>query len=124
MKRVYPIVVTKSDSFYLIEVPDCNLMTQAKSESEILEMARDVTEVSYVPTDKIPEPSSMDKFEGIVMLVETDIENYRFRKECNKTVKKNCTVKEWLAREAEMAGLSFSAILEKGLLEELGYRGD
>lgn len=36
----------------------------------------------------IPEPSSMDKFEGIVMLVETDID------------------------------------LEKGLLEELGYRGD
>lgn len=44
MKRVYPIVVTKSDSFYIIEV-------------------------SY-----IPEPSSMDKFEGIVMLVETDID--------------------------------------------------
>ena len=50
--------------------------------------------------------------------MDVDFDAYRKMLE-NRTVRKNCTIPSWLNEKAEQAGINFSAVLQKGLKEEL-----
>ena len=126
MKNAYPIVLTKSDDFYVVYVPDFELNTQGESIAEAMEMARDVIGMSgcYMQDEgqNIPEPSNIENIESklgsVITLVDVDFKEYR-RKHDNRTVRKNLTIPSWLNEEAEAAGLVFSDVLKKALKNEL-----
>lgn len=127
-KQAYPIILTPYENIYVVSVPDFSINTQGETIEDAIEMAIDaiggvgmVRENEKIP---FPKPSPIhavvtDTPEDIVTLALVDFEAYR-RKVDSRVVKKNCTIPSWLNADAERAGVNFSAILQKGLKEELG----
>ncbi len=128
MKMAYPIIISKGKQYYTVEIPDFPLDTQGTSLEDAIEMAVDaIGGVGYVRLrDNIPLPCPTPIHEikpenigDIVTLALVDFEAYR-RKVDAKEVRENCTLPFWLKNDAERAGINFSAILQRGLKEELG----
>ncbi len=126
-KYIYPAVFTKEGTQYSVYFPDLeSCYTQGDSLQDAYEMAGDVlcltlynleeeqrdiptaSEVSALQTDK-------DQF---VSLVACDTLEYRKYYD-NRAVKKTLTIPAWLNTMAERAGLSFSAVLQAALKNEL-----
>ena len=128
-KMVYPVIFHKTkDKFpYFVEVPDLDVMTQGKSIQNAIEMARERICIKVIQLEKektkIPNASELSTIitndkNAFVSLVDADIEAYKRSME-NRCVKKNCTIPGKLNDEAEKAGINFSKVLQKGLMEEL-----
>ena len=128
-KMVYPVIFhkTKDKVPYFVEVPDLNVMTQGKSTQNAIEMARERICIKVIQLEeektKIPNASELSTIitndkNAFVSLVDADIEAYKRSME-NRCVKKNCTIPGKLNDEAEKAGINFSKVLQKGLMEEL-----
>ena len=109
MKYVYPIILIPSNGEYVVRVPDFDFMTQGKDIADAIDMARDAISLMGV--------EYQDKGKTLP-LVDVDCDAYRKMLE-NRTVRKNCTSPSWLNEKAEQAGINFSAVLQKGLKEEL-----
>jgi predicted RNase H-like HicB family nuclease len=127
MKAAYPILLCKSKKFIVVYVPDFNINTQGKDESDAIEMARDAIGLVGIDMEDdgepLPRPSSIsavqkEKKSDIISLVDVDFEEYR-RKHDMRAVKKNCTIPSWLDFEARKAGVNFSAVLQSALKQEL-----
>ena len=124
MKLVYPVVMKVKKDGILVYVPafDCN--TQGKDFAEALEMSRDcisLMAITYEDDGKeLPEPDFTVKSgtDEIVSLVDVDLLAYR-KKYDNKSVRKNCTIPNWLNVEAEGHNINFSAVLQEALQEKL-----
>ena len=128
-KMVYPVIFhkTKDKVPYFVEVPDLDVMTQGKSIQNAIEMARERICIKVIQLEKektkIPNASELSRIitndkNAFVSLVDADIEAYKRSME-NRCVKKNCTIPGKLNDEAEKAGINFSKVLQKGLMEEL-----
>lgn len=126
MVKAYPIILEPADDGgFLVYCPDFDIYTQGSDYADALYMARDAVSLKGVDLleDKkdVPEPSelnSIDAGENTKLLVDVDFEKYR-REYSTKSVRKNCTIPEWLNDAASEAGLNFSKVLQDGLKREL-----
>jgi len=129
MKTAYPVLFRecKNDEVpFYVYVPDLDVSTQGMSITDAIDMARDVIQLTLVGMEdrgeEIPSPGSTkikSQKGDIISYVDADPESYRIVLS-NLSVKKNCTVPQWLAERAERAGINFSQTLQKGLKAELG----
>ena len=131
MTTVYPVILTKDKDDILIEVPDLEILTEAKNIQEAVVMARDAIGLTGISMqdngDSIPEPSDIDDIDvskgtfadvgkGIKTLVDIDFDEYR-RKNDNKMVRRNVTLPNWMNRRAEQEHLNVSRFLQDALAE-------
>ncbi len=131
MTTVYPVILTKDKDDILIEVPDFEILTEAKSIQEAVVMVRDAIGLTGISMqdngDSIPEPSDIDDIDvskgtfaevgkGIKTLVDIDFDEYR-RKNDNKMVRRNVTLPNWMNRRAEQEHLNVSRFLQDALAE-------
>lgn len=129
MKTAYPVLFRecKGDKVpFYVYVPDLDVSTQGMDMADAIDMARDVIQLTIVHmqdcNEDVPEPGKnvIKKEDGdIISYVDVDPDSYRIVMN-NLSVKKNCTVPQWLAKKAEDAGINFSQTLQKGLKAELG----
>ena len=127
MKAAYPIVITKGQTYFVVDIPDFELNTQGKTVAEAMEMARDAIGIAGIDMEDehetIPLPSDLSSVKKsstdcIVTLVDVDFTEYR-RKNDMKTVRRNVSLPSWLNAEAEKAGINVSALLQGALKQEL-----
>ena len=128
-KLVYPVVFRedKNDKVpFYVYVPDLDCSTQGKDFADAIEMARDIINLSIVDLqdDKktVPAPGMKSyrcKEGEFVSYVDVDPVADRIRLK-NLSVRKNCTLPQWLADKAEEAGINFSKVLQEALAKRLG----
>ena len=126
MIKVYPVILTKIEDAYIVNVPDFDVDTQGKDMGEAIYMARDVIGLMGIDREddgkEVPEPNSVSytlEKDDIVTYVDVDFVAYR-KKHDNRMVKKNCTIPYYLNVEAERQGINFSRVLQDALSEKLG----
>lgn len=128
MTLVYPIILTPiEDGFYMVNVPDLDIVTEGKDLSEAISMARDAINLKAVTLQdmeqEVPAPSDVKDItaeeNSIITLVDCDFDHYRSYLD-NRSVKKNCTLPAWLERRAEDAHINFSSVLQNALIDQLG----
>ena len=124
----YPIVISKEDDGYYVEIPDFDMATQGEDIADAMAMARDAIGIMGIDMEddgkQLPVPGAV-KFnvdEGdIVTLVDVDFVEYR-RKVDNRAVKKNCTIPYWLSVAADKAGINYSRVLQDAIIALLGVK--
>ena len=127
-KVVYPVILNedKKDKIpFYVSVPDLGIHTQGKDLADAIAMARDAINIQIVAMEDegrlIPEPNKK-KYEleegDFVTMVDADPARYR-KELSNLSVKKNCTIPQWLAIKAEEAGINFSQVLQEALKAKL-----
>ena len=129
MKKVYPVIFEPEGEFYVVIVPDFDIVTQGKGLADAIYMARDAICLMGVDNEdrgvKNPEPSDISSISlkkgQICSLVDCDFDEYRKMLD-NKAVKKNCTLPSWLNKRAEAAHVNFSAVLQEALIAKLGIQ--
>lgn len=138
MLTIYPACFYKeTDGLYSVIFPDLNhLATCGDTLEEAVRMAIDCL-AGYVydarlAGETLPPPSDLksihpddaytDYAEAFVNLVSVDVEAYA-QAHFLKSVRKNLTIPQWLNDKAEMAGINFSAALQKALKQELHLHG-
>lgn len=128
MKGAYPIIITKEDDWYVVEIPDFESATQGHDLPDAMYMARDAIGLLGITREDdgqaLPAPSKIsdirpDAPDAIVTLVDVDFTEYRLVND-QRSVKKNCTLPSWLEYRARMEGISFSDALQRGLKQALG----
>ena len=65
------------------------------------------------------EPDSIDLKEGVLVIVEFDLAEYR-RKHRSRAVKKTLSIPEWLNEAAVRENINFSQLLQEALMAKLG----
>ena len=136
MKTAYPALIKDDAGMYAVYIPDFDGYTEGEDFCDAIEMARDYIGNAIVgpsgDEDNRPPISStqqaiekardseseLDFSTGTVTFVDVDIEAHRAEVR-NLSVKKNCTLPQWLEKKAEMAGLNFSQVLQEALKERL-----
>ena len=128
MKVVYPTILKEDKSEkvpFCVMVPDLQIYTQGKDLANAIDMARDAISLMVVTLEdegkEVPLPNSRnyDLEDGdLVTYVDADPELYR-KKLHSKSVKKNCTLPQWIAEAAEAQGINFSRVLQDALLEKI-----
>ncbi len=136
MKNVYPVIFTQTDTGYLIEVPDLEILTEGKDMENAIEMARDAISITIVSLEdnkqEISKPSSIesidiakgtfaDEGKGFVSMVDVDTSDYR-RKIDTKPVRRNVSLPGWLNYEVNEAGINVSRFLQDALVEKLNIQ--
>ena len=124
----YPIVISKENDGYYVEIPDFDMATQGEDIADAMAMARDAIGIMGIDMEddgkQLPVPGAV-KFnvdEGdIVTLVDVDFVEYR-RKVDNRAVKKNCTIPYWLSVAADKAGINYSRVLQDAIIALLGVK--
>ena len=127
-RMAYPIVNSKEDDGYYVEIPDFDMATQGEDIADAMAMARDAIGIMGIDMEddgkQLPVPGAV-KFnadEGdIVTLVDVDFVEYR-RKVDNRAVKKNCTIPYWLSVAADKAGINYSRVLQDAIIALLGVK--
>ena len=71
---------------------------------------------------KASELETVDPEDGVLVIVEFDMAEYR-RKDRSKAVKKTLSIPEWLNEAAIRENLNFSQILQEALMVKLGVNG-
>lgn len=125
MKAVYPIILTPTESGYVVFVPDLDINTEGTDLADAIEMARDAIGIWGISEEdagrKIPQASGTMPHPAeseIVTLVDIDFTAYR-RANDLRTVRKNVTLPSWLNDLAERNGMNFSQVLQESLKERL-----
>ncbi len=133
MRTVYPVIFTKVESCVLVEVPDLDILTEGKDFADAIDMARDAIGLKGISLEDakmdVPAASDMECIDpqkgtfaeegtSFVSMVDIDFMEYR-RKVDNKTVRRNVTLPNWLNREAEMAHINVSKVLQDALMVKL-----
>lgn len=124
---IYPAVFDNvdNDGYYTVTFPDIpDTVTQGKTLTEAVKNAPDALAVALPDYPKYPEPTPIDRVqadnpESIVSYVGVDMKKARQRAR-DVTVRKNVTIPQSLAREAEVQGINFSATLTEALEAKLG----
>ncbi|MCQ2372824.1 MAG: type II toxin-antitoxin system HicB family antitoxin [Phascolarctobacterium sp.] len=127
MKAVYPAVFTPcSEGGYFVKVPDLQVMTQGENLAEAIEMSRDAIKLAILElelhNEKIPTACSVEictENEDFISYIDIDMRGYR-EKYGGKSVKKNCTIPQWLDDMAKAHNINFSNVLQNALMKELG----
>ena len=86
--NVYPVVMTKGDSYVVTYIPDFDINTQGTDIPDAIEMARDAIGLMGIDMqddgEALPEASAVEQIKmeygtGIVSLVDVDFDEYRRR---------------------------------------------
>lgn len=127
-KYVYPAIFTQETrGGFSVTFPDLEgCYTQGDTIEEALKMAEDVLSLTIygleedgkeiVPASNIKDLKLADN--EFSSLVGCDTMEYR-RFFDNKAVKKTLTIPSWLNTMSEKAGVNFSSVLQKALIQEL-----
>jgi predicted RNase H-like HicB family nuclease len=140
MKQVYPTFILNtndnSEHPFLVCVPDMDILTEANSFADAIEMARDAIGVTGVSMEdnkeELPTPSDenvvikkaekysddIDFTQGVLTYVDVDFTEYR-KKVDTKTVRRNVALPSWLNYEAEHSGINVSRVLQEALISTL-----
>lgn len=126
MKNSYPILLTPDEKGFVVYIPDFDINTQGENLTEAIEMARDAIGLIGIDMEDdkktLPSPSNIFHIKSrdneIVSLVDVDFTEYR-RKNETKSIRKNCTLPNWLNEEAEKQNINFSAVLQEALKQKL-----
>lgn len=129
-KLFYPAIFHEAEEGGVwITFPDfSNIFSQAEDFSEAFEMAKDALglELTDLEKDQKSFPSAKklseiktEEGESLV-IIEMDLMEYK-RKTQNAAVKKTLSIPSWLNEAAMAEGINFSAVLQQGLKEKLGY---
>jgi len=127
MVVIYPIVIDVDDDGYHVTAPDFRNHTFGSSLEEALSMASDMIcglmDIMEEDGQEIPTPSPLKDFpQGdnvISTLVTADLDAFRAKYDM-RAVRKNCTIPQWLNKQAEAAHINFSEVLQEGLKQKLG----
>ncbi len=132
MKLVYPAYFAplEESNGYCVTFPDLlGCVTQGSSLSNAIEMAADAAagwildeleDGHTVPTASKIKDIKIKNENDFVNLVVLDMDSYA-EKYGNNAVRKNCTIPAWLNTMAEKNNINFSAVLQKALMENLGF---
>lgn len=125
MTKVYPIILTPTDTGYVVTVPDLDINTQGKDLAEAIYMARDAIGLWGISEEddgrQIPEPSIIEpehESQELVSWVDIDFAKYR-RANDMTTMRINVSVPKYLKVLGENAGINFSQELQERLKEKL-----
>lgn len=131
MKKMYPVIFTKTNDGYLIEVPDLEILTQGTDMENAFDMARDAISITIVSlednNEPVPVPSKLEDVtygtfancgKSFTSIVDTDISEYR-RKIDTKPVRRNVSLPSWLNYAADSAGINVSRVLQDALIDTL-----
>lgn len=137
MKKVYPAIFTVLEDACLVEIPDMQVLTEAKDLEDAFSMARDAIGVKGIAMEddgeELPRASKLTDInpaegtfaeeggETYVLLVDVDFDIYR-KKHDQKMVRRNVTLPMWLNYEADLAGVNVSGILQEALIKKLDLR--
>ncbi len=131
---MYPVIFTQTNDCILVEVPDLQILTEASSMENAIEMARDAISVTIVSMEDkqeiIPAPTKMSDVdithstfsnlgESFSSLVDADVNEYR-RKIETKPVRRNVSLPSWLNHAADISGINVSKVLQDALIDVLG----
>lgn len=127
-KMAYPIVLSKENDGYYVNIPDFGIATQGEDIADAMAMARDAIGLMGIDLEDdgkcLPVPYSVRieaEDNDIVTLVDVDFGEYR-RKVDNRAVKKNCTIPYWMSVEADKAGVNYSRVLQDAITVLLGLQ--
>jgi predicted RNase H-like HicB family nuclease len=140
MKQVYATFILNindnSEHPFLACVPDMDILTEADSFADAIEMARDAIGVTGISmednNEELPIPSEqnaaiekvrqysddIDFTQGVLTYVDVDFTEYR-KKVDTKTVRRNVALPSWLNYEAEHSGINVSRVLQEALISTL-----
>ena len=134
MTVVYPVIFTKTGDkkdTYLVDIPDIDGISEGYGLTDAIDMARDLIgcKLYEKADDDIPSSSSLENIdakkgrfadagESFTSLVDLDLTAYR-RSMNKRAVRKNVSIPEWLAKEAEDAHINLSRALQEILKEKL-----
>ncbi|MHB8074227.1 type II toxin-antitoxin system HicB family antitoxin [Desulfosporosinus fructosivorans] len=125
MTKAYPIVLTPTQTGYVVTVPDLDINTQGKDIAEAIYMARDAIGLWGITEQddgrKIPEPSSIEpehESNELVTWVDIDFDKYRKANDMT-TMRINVSVPKYLKVLGDEAGVNFSQELQERLKEKL-----
>lgn len=136
MKRIYPVIFTQTNDGILIEVPDMDIVTEAKDMTDAIDMARDAIGLKGITLEDsgqdIPQASAISQIrpengaffgegESYTSLVDIDYSAYRKMVD-NRVIKKSISLPSWLNKKAESAGINFSKTLQDALIELLDIK--
>ena len=135
MREAYQVIIKKKkNGTYLVEVPDLDCITEGKSMSDAIKMARDVIGLKGIDMEdsgkKIPKASkSIDvkkgtfygKGDAIISYVDVDFDDYR-KSIDNKIVRRNVSLPNWMDRAAEREKLNVSKILQDAIYALIGKK--
>ena len=131
MRQTYPIILSKSNSYLTVYIPDFELNTEGVDYAEAISMARDAIGMAAIVMQEesidIPSPTPIENMKqkkktDIITLVDIDFDEYR-RQSDMKTVRRNVSLQSWLDYAANKAGLNVSAICQRALMEEFQQFG-
>lgn len=125
MKTAYPIILTPTETGYVVTVPDLQINTEGADIADAISMAEDAIGMWGLAAQDlgkdIPAPSAAPppcgEGEASAFAV-VDFDAYRRANE-TRTVRKNVTLPGYLNDMAEKAGLNFSRVLQDALREKL-----
>ena len=125
MIKVYPVIITPTDSGYVVTVPNLDINTQGKDLAEAIYMARDAIGLWGISEQddgrNIPEPSGTEPVHNqdeFVSWVDIDFDRYR-RANDMTTMRINVSVPKYLQVLGDEAGINFSQELQERLKERL-----
>lgn len=126
-KTVYPAIFTPcQDGGYFVRIPDLDAVTQGTDLADAIEMARDVIKLTILEREErkiailAPNTVSFDVSDGaLVSYIDVNMRGYR-EKYGSRSVKKNCTIPQWLCVMAEEQNVNFSKVLQEALILKLG----
>ena len=135
MREAYQVIFTKKkNDTYLVEVPDLDCITEGKSMSDAIKMARDVIGLKGIDMEdsgkKIPKASKKidikkgtfyGKGDTIISYVDVDFDDYR-KSIDNKIVRRNVSLPNWMDRAAEREKLNVSKILQDAIYALIGKK--
>lgn len=128
MKYVYPVIFSRGNDAYNVEVPDLpGCFTFGDTLVEAIEMSRDAIAMwlcdAEDKNESIPQPCESQNIKlsqnSFVNLIDVDTSEYR-RENDNRAIKKTLSIPSWLNTKAEKAGVNFSQTLQKALKQQLG----
>ena len=128
MLKVYPVILTPTNSGYVVTVPDLDINTQGKDLAEAIYMARDAIGIWGISEQDdgrpIPEPSTAEpshEANELISWVDIDFEKYRKAHDLT-TMRINVSVPKYLKTLGDEAGINFSQTLQKALKQQLGIQ--
>jgi len=135
MKEAYQVIFTKKkNGTYFVDVPDLDCITEGKSMSDAIKMARDAIGLKGIDLEdngkRIPNASrNIDlkngifygKGETIVSYVDVDFDDYR-KSIDNKIVRRNVSIPNWMNRSAEREKLNVSKVLQDAIFALIGNK--
>jgi predicted RNase H-like HicB family nuclease len=126
--KVYPVILTPTNSGYVVTVPDLDINTQGKDLAEAVYMARDAIGIWGISEQDdvrlIPEPSTTEpshEANELISWVDIDFEKYRKAHDLT-TMRINVSVPKYLKTLGDEAGINFSQTLQKALKQQLGIQ--